>query len=84
MTLEERIRAAIENGTLLHLSLNKAWNEAVWEAGYRNCDNHNVSYVRDKDPIKALEKAISPIRQPKPPAAPPKPKRREREDEDLI
>lgn len=93
MTLEERILTAIKNGSFLHVSLNKAWNEDVWEAGYRNCDNHNVQYVRDKDPIKALERAISPVRQPRrePLPSPSRPtrkrrpvKRRERDDEDLI
>lgn len=66
MDLEERIRTAIKSGNLLHLSLSRKWDGTVWQCGYRNGDTSNVSYVEDEDPITALEKAMRPLRSPKP------------------
>lgn len=70
MTLEERIRTAIKSGSFLHLSINRKWDDKeIWQCGYRNADNCNVQYVEDADPIRAMEKAITPLRLPKPPRA---------------
>lgn len=66
MTLEERLRTAIKSGNLLHLSLNRKWDGSLWQCGYRNGDTNHVSYVEDADPIVAMEKAIRPLRSPKP------------------
>lgn len=90
MTLEERIRAAVKSGNLLHLSISRKWDGSVWQAGYRNADNCNVQYVEDEDPIVAMEKAIRPLRSAPPPVPqvtavkPAKKSRRKARDEDLI
>lgn len=84
MTLEERIRQAIKTGSFLHLSLDLKWDGSAWECGYRNADNTQKNYVEDPDPIVAMEKAISPLRLPKPSTSKAPRKSRQRRSEDLI
>lgn len=58
MSLEDLLRKSIRSG-FLHISLNRRWDDPeTWEAGYRNTDNSNVRYVRDRDPVEAMSKAI--------------------------
>lgn len=64
MNLEDRIRTAIEKGGLLSVALYpSAANPGMWICAYLNDSGKSRQAVSDKDPIAALIKGITPLRQ---------------------
>ena len=83
--LEDRIRATASGGFFLTLALDRDIKSGKWRASYRNTDNSRVNIELDDDPVRAIVKAISPLRQPKPETTPVSShKKRARADEDII
>ena len=64
MDLESRIRTAIKSGGLLSVALYRsASDKEGWVCTYLNDSGKSRQSVTDKDPIAALEKGITPLRQ---------------------
>ena len=58
MTLEDLIRDRAEKGEMVHLSLWHEISSGLWCATYAPAHEFGNSIARDKDPVKACEKAI--------------------------
>lgn len=62
LSLEDRIRTAVKHGGLISVSLYASGNE--WVCCYLNDSGKPRQFTTDADPIKALEKGITPLKQP--------------------
>ena len=58
MTFEELIRDRAEKGEMVHLSLWHDIASGLWAATYAPAHEFGNAIARDKDPVKACEKAI--------------------------